>query len=80
MEVVIHGGYQECRGAGIGKNSFYVENIAEELDVAREWFLSGDGQLRCVECRRAVYARGSESGGAHSSSLVDPRRFLLQSL
>ena len=37
-EVVIKGGYQECRGAYIGKNSFYVENIEEELDVPREWF------------------------------------------
>ena len=37
-KVVIKGGYQECRGAYIGKNSFYVENIEEELDVPREWF------------------------------------------
>ena len=42
-EVVIKGGYQECRGADIGKNSFYVENIEEELDVPREWFAKGDG-------------------------------------
>eukprot|EP00040_Diaphanoeca_grandis_P016432 m.84756 g.84756 ORF g.84756 m.84756 type:complete len:1009 (-) comp25800_c0_seq1:252-3278(-) len=36
--VVVDGGFQECRGASIGKNQFYVENIEEELDDAREWF------------------------------------------
>lgn len=37
--LVIDGGYQECRGANIGKNHFYVENVLEELDDSREWFL-----------------------------------------
>ena len=40
-DLVIDGGFQECRGANIGSNKFYVENIAEELDDAREWFASG---------------------------------------
>eukprot|EP01045_Picozoa_sp_COSAG04_P056130 COSAG04_NODE_26033_length_300_cov_0.905473_1_plen_74_part_10 len=40
-DLVIDGGFQECRGANIGNNKFYVENIAEELDDAREWFASG---------------------------------------
>lgn len=39
--VTIEGGFQECRGADIGSNAFYVENIEEELDDAREWFLKG---------------------------------------
>lgn len=38
-DLVIDGGYQECRGASIGKNKFYVENVLEELDDDREWFL-----------------------------------------
>jgi len=37
--LVIAGGYQECRGADIGHNQFYAENVLEELDDAREWFL-----------------------------------------
>jgi hypothetical protein len=36
--VVVLGGNQECRGAQIGKNPFYIENVEEELDVEREWF------------------------------------------
>jgi hypothetical protein len=41
QDLVIDGGFQECRGANIGSNKFYVENIAEELDVEREWFATG---------------------------------------
>ena len=39
--VVIHGGFQECRGAFIGSNIFYAENVEEELDADREWFMKG---------------------------------------
>lgn len=42
-DLVIDGGFQECRGADIGSNNFYVENIEEEQDEAREWFLKADG-------------------------------------
>jgi hypothetical protein len=42
-DLVIDGGFQECRGADIGSNAFYVENIEEEQDDAREWFLKADG-------------------------------------
>jgi hypothetical protein len=40
-DLVIVGGYQECRGASIGSNQFYVENVQEELDDDREWFVNG---------------------------------------
>ena len=40
--VVIDGGFQECRGADITKNKFYVENIEELQDDPREWFLKAD--------------------------------------
>ena len=44
---LVHGGWQEARGASIGpqytqhnlNNSYFVENIREELDFAGEWFL-----------------------------------------
>ena len=28
-----YGGFQECRGSGIGHQHYYVENIFEELDT-----------------------------------------------
>ena len=42
-DLVIDGGFQECRGANINSNKFYVENIEELQDDAREWFLKADG-------------------------------------
>ena len=44
---MVHGGWQEARGSDIGpqytntrfNNSYFVENIKEELDYAGEWFL-----------------------------------------
>ena len=44
---IVHGGWQEGRGSAIGpqytnhkfNNSYFVENIKEELDAAGEWFL-----------------------------------------
>ncbi|XP_065196933.1 uncharacterized protein LOC135828411 isoform X1 [Sycon ciliatum] len=37
-----YGGWQEARGGNAGKNHYYVENIAEELDSPGEWFLDTD--------------------------------------
>ena len=44
------GGWQTGQqGPGsIGTNSYYVENIFEELDVPGEWFLRGDGTLTLI--------------------------------
>ena len=42
-DLVIDGGFQECRGADITHNKFYVENIEELQDDPREWFLKADG-------------------------------------
>jgi hypothetical protein len=47
-EFVIDGGFQECRGATIKSNAYYVENIAEELDDTREWFATASGELRYI--------------------------------
>eukprot|EP00040_Diaphanoeca_grandis_P044659 m.13136 g.13136 ORF g.13136 m.13136 type:complete len:937 (+) comp9607_c0_seq1:64-2874(+) len=46
QQAVVRGGWQEGRGASIGgqytlkgmNNSYFVENIKEELDVEREWY------------------------------------------
>ena len=45
-DLVIDGGFQECRGAGIGNNQFYVENI-EELQVGSLQFLRWGVFRRC---------------------------------
>jgi hypothetical protein len=54
---LVHGGWQEARGASIGpqytqhnlNNSYFVENIKEELDFAGEWFLDeSDGYLYLI--------------------------------
>ena len=37
-----YGGWQEARGGNAGKNHYYAENIAEELDSPGEWFLDTD--------------------------------------
>lgn len=42
-----YGGYQEARGPQTknGVNSFYVENVLEELDVPGEWFYDAQRSL-----------------------------------
>lgn len=40
-----YGGWQEARGASIGQNHFYVENIFEELDSPGEWFHDVDSSM-----------------------------------
>ena len=56
-DAVVHGGWQEARGGAIGpqytapefNNSYFVENIKEELDYEGEWFLDLDeGSLYLV--------------------------------
>ena len=50
---LVHGGWQEARGAAIGpqytksslNNSYFVENIREELDYPGEWFLDEDQRM-----------------------------------
>ena len=66
-DAVVHGGWQEARGGAIGaqytapefNNSYFVENIKEELDSPGEWFLDLDeGNLYLIP-------PGTGPGAAH---------------
>lgn len=71
--VVIKGGNQECRGASIGKNHFYVENIEEELDVEREWFVAGGTLLYVApnDTAHDVLNKATEVVGAVHDRVVE---------
>ena len=52
------GGWQEGRGGAISEQPFYVEGIAEALDAACEWFVTGDvAAPRSFTCSRTRRAR-----------------------
>eukprot|EP01113_Clastostelium_recurvatum_P035494 TRINITY_DN4960_c0_g1_i1.p1 TRINITY_DN4960_c0_g1~~TRINITY_DN4960_c0_g1_i1.p1 ORF type:complete len:549 (+),score=110.52 TRINITY_DN4960_c0_g1_i1:1-1647(+) len=67
------GGWQESRGGAINQNSFYVENVFEELDTPGEWYLDVSGGLLYIMPPAGVDLNNAEIVAPMLNSVIEMR-------
>ena len=79
---MVVGGWQEARGGAIGpkytdkrlNNSYFVENILEELDSPGEWFMDADALWLYVGTAPTAAGAGAGAGAADADASATGNR------